>query len=312
MQEVVVTAAQFREQNVRRTRRSRSPPCRLRCSKRATRPISPTSPIRRRTCSLKQQGPTFGPSIAASIRGIGQVDFNPALGAAASAFTSDDVYYATLTGSMLDLLDLDRVEILRGPQGTLAGRNSIGGAVKLYSQKPKGDGSGYLAATYGIRDRVDLRGSADFALADNLFARISGGQQAAARICRSRVTTAAISRTAAIPARCVPNIGGCVIDCDSDVNLEAVRGALALGRQTEDLELNLALDYTHDDRNPTGTVLIDRSTQVRDQRAGVCPSGPAGGQQLSLAPVRRSGWLVLQLRELLQPGDRHAANRARR
>ena len=48
----------------------------------------------------------------------------------------DDVYIATLTGSMLDLLDLERVEILRGPQGTLAGRNSIGGSVKLYSKRP--------------------------------------------------------------------------------------------------------------------------------------------------------------------------------
>ncbi len=58
----------------------------------------------------------------------------------------DDVYYATLTGSLFDLLDLDRVEILRGPQGTLAGKNSIGGAVKLYSQRPEGDNWGYVSA----------------------------------------------------------------------------------------------------------------------------------------------------------------------
>ena len=72
--------------------------------------------------------------MAASIRGIGQGDFNPALEPGVGLYV-DDVYYATLTGSVLDLLDLDRVEILRGPQGTLAGRNSIGGSVKLYSQK---------------------------------------------------------------------------------------------------------------------------------------------------------------------------------
>ena len=87
--------------------------------------------------TLKPQGAAFGPSLGASIRGVGQFDFNPALEPGVGLYV-DDVYYATLTGSILDLLDLDRVEILRGPQGTLAGRNSIGGAVKLYSSKPTG------------------------------------------------------------------------------------------------------------------------------------------------------------------------------
>jgi len=82
--------------------------------------------------TLKPQGAAFGASLVASIRGVGQYDFNPALEPGVGLYV-DDVYYATLTGSIFDLLDLDRVEILRGPQGTLAGRNSIGGAVKLYS-----------------------------------------------------------------------------------------------------------------------------------------------------------------------------------
>ena len=99
--------------------------------------------------TLKPQGAAFGPSMGASIRGVGQFDFNPALEPGVGIYV-DDVYYATLTGSILDLLDLDRVEILRGPQGTLAGRNSIGGAVKLYSRKPTVRG-GYLSGTYGSR-----------------------------------------------------------------------------------------------------------------------------------------------------------------
>jgi iron complex outermembrane receptor protein len=70
----------------------------------------------------------------ASIRGIGQVDFIAALEPGVGIYV-DDVYYPQLTGSLLDLLDLDRVEVLRGPQGTLAGRNSIGGAIRLYSKK---------------------------------------------------------------------------------------------------------------------------------------------------------------------------------
>src|SRR5271165_160241 len=57
----------------------------------------------------------FGPSMTALIRGIGQSDFDPALEPGVGIYV-DDVYYATLIGSALDLLDLERVEVLRGPQ----------------------------------------------------------------------------------------------------------------------------------------------------------------------------------------------------
>jgi iron complex outermembrane recepter protein len=273
LEEVVVTTAQFREQNVQDT------PLAITAMSAALLEARNQTNITEITnqapnVTLKQQGATFGPSIAASIRGIGQVDFNPALEPGVGIYV-DDVYYATLTGSMLDLLDLDRVEILRGPQGTLAGRNSIGGAVKLYSQKPKGDDSGYLAATYGTRDRVDLRGSADFALAENLFARISGVSK------RQRGYIERRDYGCDFPNSGIPrlrsDIGNCVVDYDSDVNLEAVRGALRWVA-TEDLEFNLAVDYTHDDRNPTGTVLVNGSTTVRPNIQ------PVSGSAFSLAP----------------------------
>ena len=66
------------------------------------------------------------------------------------------------------------MEILRGPQGTLAGRNSIGGAIKLFSRKPEGKG-GNVSVTYGSFDRTEIRGSGDFTLSDDkLFLRIAG------------------------------------------------------------------------------------------------------------------------------------------
>src|SRR3984957_12782758 len=96
----------------------------------------------------------FGPSMTASIRGIGQYDFDPALEPVVGIYV-DDVYYATLTGSLLDLLDLDRVEVLRGPQGTLEGMNSIGGAIKLFSKKPDGNDTSSVSLLYGSRNHTE-------------------------------------------------------------------------------------------------------------------------------------------------------------
>ena len=122
---------------------------------------------------IRPQTAAFGPSVTASIRGIGQNDFNPAYEPGVGIYI-DDIYYPSLTGAIFDTLDLERVEILRGPQGTLSGRNSIGGAVKMYSRMPTGDSGGFAEASYGSRDRITLRAAAEFALTDTLFARVSG------------------------------------------------------------------------------------------------------------------------------------------
>jgi iron complex outermembrane receptor protein len=123
--------------------------------------------------TLREAPATYGPAVVAYIRGVGQRDTTFALEPGVGIYI-DDVYFPTLHGSMIQLVDLERAEILRGPQGTLAGQNSIGGAIKLYSKKPTGDGSGYVEATYGSYQRMELRAAADFALTNNLFARLSG------------------------------------------------------------------------------------------------------------------------------------------
>ncbi len=123
--------------------------------------------------TLSPQGQANGSGLIAFIRGVGQTDFNYALEPGVGLYV-DDVYYPTLTGALIDLLDVERVEVLRGPQGTLAGRNSIGGAIKLFSKRPVGHG-GSAQVSYGSYDRVDARAMADFALVpDKLFARIAG------------------------------------------------------------------------------------------------------------------------------------------
>lgn len=123
--------------------------------------------------TLTPQGQQNGSGLIAFIRGVGQTDFNFALEPGVGVYV-DDVYIPTLTGSLLDLMDLDRVEVLRGPQGTLSGRNAIGGAIKLFSVKPQGDGKGSIQVGYGSFNRVELRGIVDLPLADNLFMRVAG------------------------------------------------------------------------------------------------------------------------------------------
>jgi iron complex outermembrane receptor protein len=122
---------------------------------------------------MRGESPAFGDAVVISIRGLGQGDLDPAYEPGVGVYI-DDVYYPRLTGANLDLVDVDRIEILRGPQGTLTGKNSEGGAIKYYSKLPSGDTGGYVSGTYGSRNRINLRAGADFTLADGLYGRVSG------------------------------------------------------------------------------------------------------------------------------------------
>lgn len=123
--------------------------------------------------TLRPQPQNGGSGLIAFIRGVGQTDFNYALDPGVGVYI-DDVYIPTLSSSLLELMDLERVEILRGPQGTLAGKNSIGGAIKLFSAKPKGDGSGSLRVEYGSYNEINVRGMMDFRISDTLAMRVTG------------------------------------------------------------------------------------------------------------------------------------------
>lgn len=122
--------------------------------------------------TLVQGGGIFGPSVGAQIRGVGQFDSNPAYEPGVGMYV-DDVYIATLNGAVLDLLDLDRIEVLRGPQGTLTGRNSIGGAIKLFSRRPDGSNDGSMELAVGSRNRLSARASLGFRITDTLSGRAS-------------------------------------------------------------------------------------------------------------------------------------------
>jgi iron complex outermembrane receptor protein len=109
------------------------------------------------------------------IRGVGQNDFaifsDPGVG-----FYVDDVYYARSIGGVMDAVDIASVQVLRGPQGTLFGKNTIGGAMVITTARPKLDVfEGKLEATYGSFDRIDVKGAVNIPLVEGKVAlRLSG------------------------------------------------------------------------------------------------------------------------------------------
>ncbi|MEO7553760.1 MAG: TonB-dependent receptor [Alteraurantiacibacter sp.] len=202
--------------------------------------------------TLRQSAAGFGPAVSAYIRGVGQRDTNFALEPGVGMYI-DDVYLPTMHGSLLNLVDLDRVEILRGPQGTLAGQNSIGGAIRLYTRKPDGSGDGYLSATYGSYDRVEIRGAADFTLVDDaLFARVTG-----AGVSRGGYVTRYDYRCTH-PTSTIPST---VIGTDCKLGTEGgkqyIAGRLALRwLPTSDVTLDVAMDVTRDGSEPAPSTLL--------------------------------------------------------
>lgn len=111
------------------------------------------------------------------IRGIGQQDFlftsDPGVG-----LYIDGVYFPRGTGVVMDLVDLAQVEVLRGPQGTLFGKNTTGGAINISTKKPDGATSATIHATTGSRDRIDVQASLNLPLIENkLSMRLSGSSR---------------------------------------------------------------------------------------------------------------------------------------
>jgi outer membrane receptor protein involved in Fe transport len=108
------------------------------------------------------------------IRGVGQADFiitkDPAVG-----IYVDGVYLARAPGALLELMDIERVEVLRGPQGTLFGKNTAGGAISVITKQPDGNFSGAAELRTGAYGQRDITGSFQAPLVeDRLFLRVSG------------------------------------------------------------------------------------------------------------------------------------------
>ena len=114
-------------------------------------------------------------TLTAFIRGVGQQD--PVAGFEAGVgLYIDDVYLNRPQAAVLDIYDVERIEVLRGPQGTLYGRNTIGGAIKYVTAKLPEDTSVKIRGTYGSYDQADLIVSASTPITDNLKIGASGAR----------------------------------------------------------------------------------------------------------------------------------------
>ena len=122
-----------------------------------------------------QAGGDAGGSATFFLRGMGQMraanGSEPAVG-----IYVDDFYYPSLSGTIFQVVDLASVEVLRGPQGTLFGRNTIGGAIRYTTRGAElGKFSGHVTGTVGNRNHYDISGGLNVPIGDLAALRITGG-----------------------------------------------------------------------------------------------------------------------------------------
>lgn len=191
-----------------------------------------------------------GSSAAVFIRGVGQRDFIPSADPGVGIYV-DGVYYARSVGSVLDLIDVDRVEVLRGPQGTLFGRNTTGGAVSIHTVKPHEEFDGKVRVRVGTDDRLDVVGKVNVPINDQLF---------------MNATLASFNQDGFV----VNPING--MDTGDDETM-AFRGALRW-LVNDDIEVNISGDYSFDRENGQARVLSDNPGRAINF---IAPGEPGGG-----------------------------------
>jgi iron complex outermembrane recepter protein len=161
------------------------------------------------------------------IRGVGQQDplwgFEPGVG-----LYVDDVYIYRPQGAVLDVFDIERIEVLRGPQGTLYGRNTIGGAIKYVTKRLGDEAGGKIRGTYGSYNQTDLLVSAHTPIGDTGLS-IGGAYALYKRDGYGKNLTTGAQHY--------------------DKDVQAIRLS-AEYKPTEDLFFRLAYDRVEDDSNP--------------------------------------------------------------
>ncbi len=200
-------------------------------------------------------------SLSAFIRGIGQDDFSAGFEPGVGTYI-DGVYLARTIGANVNLLDVERVEILKGPQGTLFGRNAIGGAISVVTRDPAPTAGVTAELTGGRYDRYGGRFVADLPISDALrtslavsASSVSGFEKRIPFPGADSYATDHISAFAGLGI--VPGDGAhSTLGGSDDVN---VRGKL-LWKAGEALRVTLIADYGHSSGSTQPYTLIAVST----------------------------------------------------
>ncbi len=167
------------------------------------------------------------------LRGVGEDESRGAVDQAVGIYV-DGVYIGRSVGSLFDVVDLESIEVLRGPQGTLYGRNTVGGAIKLTSVKPQFENAGKMSATFGNYNRQEYKATGNIALSDRTAFRLT-----------------AFSRQRDGFHELRPN-GPLAADARDDVgalDTLAVRGSL-YHEFNDDWSILVAVDHTDDGSDP--------------------------------------------------------------
>ena len=160
-----------------------------------------------------------------SIRGVGQTDYIPTTDPGV-AFYLDGIYMARSVGPLMHLLDIGRVEVLRGPQGTLFGRNAMGGALSVYSRRPGEEARGSIRQQLGTNGMAYTTAAASGQIADGLY----GGAALSYRHRDGHVTRVHDG-----------------LDMGDD-NAQAARGSI-VWRPSDNIELFVTADYSRIQEN---------------------------------------------------------------
>jgi iron complex outermembrane receptor protein len=125
------------------------------------------------TPGMQLVSPNGGSSNFFTIRGVTQNDFTDHQESPVATYI-DETYVSQMSAGNFQLFDMDRVEVLRGPQGTLFGRNATGGLVHFITRKPSQEFDAYAKAAYGSYNEVNLEGAVGGPVSDKVAVRLSG------------------------------------------------------------------------------------------------------------------------------------------